>query len=64
MISDKIIVSSYRGSCMDGLSLGCIHTQRTIESALDQTLRAQSHGIAGIKFRVALGTVRHLAQSW
>jgi hypothetical protein len=41
------------------LSSGFVHASRTLESSLDQTLRAQSRGIIGTQFRFALRAVWH-----
>jgi hypothetical protein len=48
---------------MDGLSSGLVGANRTIESALDQTLRAQSRRITGTQFLSALRAVWHLDHS-
>ncbi|HLN02160.1 MAG TPA: hypothetical protein VK335_22925, partial [Bryobacteraceae bacterium] len=43
-----------------GLSSGFSRANRTVESTLDQTLRAQSRRITGTQFRPALRAVWHL----
>ncbi len=63
MISAEVVITGCRGRCSDGLSSGFVRANRTIESALDQTLRAQSRGTIGIQFGSALRAVWHLDQS-
>ncbi|MGD0365730.1 MAG: hypothetical protein ABSC93_33010, partial [Bryobacteraceae bacterium] len=60
VISDKVLISGYRGSRVDALSSRCVRTKRTIESALDQALRAQSRGIAGTQLLSALMAACHM----
>ena len=56
-IQPQIVITGFRCRCIDGLSAGIFPSERTIESALDQTLRAQSRGIVGRQFRSALRAV-------
>ena len=63
MITAEVVITGCRCRCIDGLSSGFVRAKRTVESALDQTLRAQSRGITGTQFRSALRAVWHLDQS-
>ena len=56
-------ITGHRCRRIDGLSSGFLRTNRTIESAQDQTLRAQASGITGPQFLSALRAVWHLEQS-
>ena len=63
MISAEVVITGCRCRRIDGLSSGFFRANRTIESAQDQTLRAQSGGITGTQFLSALRAVWHLDQS-
>lgn len=59
MVSAEVVIAGGHKTSIDRLSCG-FAPERTIESSLDQTLRAQSGGIAGIQFLSALRAVCHL----
>ena len=63
LITAEVVVTGSRCRCIDGLSFGFFRADRTIESAQDQTLRAQSGGITGTRLLSALRAVWHLDQS-
>ncbi len=62
VITAEVVITVCDGRRIDGLSSGFVRANRTIESALDQTLRAQSRGTTGIQFRSALRAIWHLAE--
>ena len=62
LITAEVVITGCRCRCIDGLSSGFVRANRTVESALDQTLRAQSRGIVGIQFRSALRTIWHFGR--
>jgi hypothetical protein len=61
-IKAEVVITGCRPRTIDGLSSKIVRANRTIESALDQTLRAQSRGIIGTQFCFALRAVWHLDQ--
>ena len=63
LISAEVVISGCRCGCIDGLSSGSIRPNRTVESALDQAIRAQASGISGTQLRAAMRTIWHLDQS-
>jgi hypothetical protein len=63
VITAEIVITGCPCRCIDGLSSGFVRANRTIERAQDQTLRAQSGGIAGSQFLSALRAVWHLDQT-
>jgi len=58
-ISAEVVITGCRCRCIDGLSSGFFRANRTIEGAKDQTLMAQSRGIAGTQFRFAPRALWH-----
>jgi hypothetical protein len=48
LITAELVITGCARRRIDGLGSGFVRANRTIESALDQTLRAQSRGITGI----------------
>jgi hypothetical protein len=63
VITAQVVFTNCRCRWIEGLSFEFYRASRTIESALDQTIRAQSRGIAGTQFLSALKAVWHLDQS-
>jgi hypothetical protein len=59
--AEVVITGSYRG--VNRLSCVLVRADGTVESALDQTLRAQSRGITETQFLSAVSAVWHLDQS-
>jgi hypothetical protein len=59
VITAEIVITGCRSRSINGLSSGLARAKRTIESALDQTLRAKSRGIACFELGTALRTERH-----
>jgi hypothetical protein len=60
VISAEVVITRCRGACVDGLSSEFVRADRTLKSAKDQTLGAQSCGIARPQFLSALWAVWHL----
>ena len=59
VITAEVVITGWSRRCIDGLGSGFICANRTIESALDQTLRTQSRGITGTQLRFAMGAIWH-----
>jgi hypothetical protein len=59
VITAEIVIAGRRSGYIDGLSSGLAGAYRTIESALDQALRAKARGISGLQLGTALRTERH-----
>src|SRR5262249_42220362 len=59
-ITAEVVIVGCRCRCTDGLSSGFFCAKRTIEHTQDQTLRAQSGGIAGTELLSALRAGGHI----
>src|SRR5262245_19616107 len=59
--SDEVVISGRR--CINGVGPGFVRANRTLESAQNQTLRAQSGGITGTQLLSALKAGWHLDKS-
>src|SRR6266700_3403814 len=58
-LSAEVVITGCRRRCIDGLGSGFVRANGTLESAPDQTLRAQSGGITGTQWISALRAVWH-----
>jgi hypothetical protein len=63
VISAEVIITGCHCCGIGGLGSGFVRANRTIERALDQTLRAESRGITRTQFGSALRTIWHLEKS-
>ena len=59
LITAEVVIAACRRRGIDGLGSQFVRSQRAVEGALDQTLRAQSRGTIGIQFRSALRAISH-----
>lgn len=60
MISAEVVIPSGHCRCIDGAGSGFVRSNRTLECAQDQTLRAEPPGIAGTQLLSALRAVWYL----
>jgi hypothetical protein len=63
VISAEVVITGWSSRGVNSLSPELVRADGTVESALDQTLRAQSRGITETQFLSALRAVWHLDQS-
>jgi hypothetical protein len=63
VIPAEVIITGCHCRGIGGLGSGFARTNRTIERALDQTVRAESRGITRTQFGTALRTIWHLGKS-
>jgi hypothetical protein len=63
LITAEVVITGWSSRGVSRLSPELVRAHGAVESALDQTVRAQSRGITGTQVRFALRAVWHLDQS-
>jgi hypothetical protein len=62
VITAEVVIDSRRYICTDGFGSGFFCAERSVESTLDKTFRAESGRITGTHVFLALRAVWHLDQ--